>query len=170
MPAWAPGFSAFGCACGEYAYRYDKTLDMALLPGDDAGKRRAVAEAIIAAWDELKLQVNAEFEKSGVRPEAVSYRPAARMLYYGQLNDLEVPVEDDYGSNLEEMLDGLCNGFEAEYGKMYGLAARTPQFGYMVTAGDDRVHARGEAGAAGRAGGRAGAARRGAQGQAQHLR
>lgn len=134
VPAWAPGFSAFGCACGEYAYRYDKTLDMALLPGDGAEKRRAVADAIIAAWDELKEQVNAEFEKSGVRPESVSYRPAARMLYYGQLNDLEVPVEDGYGSNLEEMLDGLCDGFEAEYGKMYGLAARTPQFGYMVTA------------------------------------
>ena len=32
VPEWAAGFSAFGCACGDYAYRYDLTIDMPIQP------------------------------------------------------------------------------------------------------------------------------------------
>ena len=30
VPAWAAGFSAFGCACADFEYRYDKSVDLAL--------------------------------------------------------------------------------------------------------------------------------------------
>ena len=28
VPAWAAGFSAFGCACADFEYRYDKSVDL----------------------------------------------------------------------------------------------------------------------------------------------
>ena len=28
IPAWAAGFSAYGCACADFEYRYDQTIDM----------------------------------------------------------------------------------------------------------------------------------------------
>ena len=41
VPAWAAGFSAFGCACADFDYRYDQTVDMPLLPTfGDAAKGR----------------------------------------------------------------------------------------------------------------------------------
>ena len=30
VPAWAAGFSAFGCACADFEYRYDKSVDLAV--------------------------------------------------------------------------------------------------------------------------------------------
>src|ERR671933_1160144 len=33
VPAWAAGFSAFGCACADFEYRYDQTIDMPIQPG-----------------------------------------------------------------------------------------------------------------------------------------
>ena len=35
VPSWAPAFSAFGCACSDYAFRYDQQLDFPLSPGGD---------------------------------------------------------------------------------------------------------------------------------------
>ncbi len=33
VPAWAAGFSAYGCACAEFEYRYDQTIDMPIGAG-----------------------------------------------------------------------------------------------------------------------------------------
>jgi acetone carboxylase, beta subunit len=132
VPAWAPGFSAFGCACGDYEYRYDRSLDMPLLPTSTDEDRTTLAETITAAWARLRTQVDEEFAKSGVSPDKITYKPGVRMLYYGQLNDLEVVSQMDElktGADLEH----LCEGFEDLYGRIYGLGARTPQFGYMIT-------------------------------------
>ncbi len=131
VPAWAPGFSAFGCACGDYEYRYDKTLDLPLLPRAGAAVRDGLCAAINAAWDELRAQVAREFDKSGVPPDRITYRPAVRMLYYGQLNALEVQSPRqrlEAGADL----DLLTQGFEDLYSRIYGLGAKTPQFGYMI--------------------------------------
>jgi PAS domain-containing protein len=35
MPAWAAGFSAYGCACADFEYRYDQTVDLPILPSAD---------------------------------------------------------------------------------------------------------------------------------------
>jgi N-methylhydantoinase A/acetone carboxylase beta subunit len=131
VPAWAPGFSAFGCACGDYEYRYDRSLDMPLLPTSTDDDRKALAEAITDSWKRLRKQVEDEFAKSGVSPDKITYKPAVRMLYYGQLNDLEVVSDKDQLTG--ENLDQLCEAFEGVYGRIYGLGARTPQFGYMFT-------------------------------------
>lgn len=132
VPSWAPGFSAFGCACGDYEYRYDRTLDLPLLPVATAATRDQAAATISAAWRTLAEQVRTEFAKSGLKGEEIQFKPAVRMLYYGQLNALEIlsPRMDlKSGADLEP----LTGGFEDLYGRIYGTSARTPQFGYLVT-------------------------------------
>ncbi|MBI5503932.1 MAG: hydantoinase/oxoprolinase family protein, partial [Deltaproteobacteria bacterium] len=133
VPAWAPGFSAFGCACGDFEYRYDKSLDLPLFPGDPPQLRAAVGQAIGAAWDVLRRQVLDEFAKNGFDADSVRFRPGVRMLYRGQLNDLEIAAPT---ARLESEADlrALGDAFEALYGRLYGLAARTPEVGYIVTA------------------------------------
>ncbi len=132
VPAWAPGFSAFGCACGDYEYRYDRTLDLPLLPAMGAEARAKTAMAITAAWKTLADQVAVEFAKSGVKREDIQFKPAVRMLYYGQLNALEIlsPLMELKSA---EDLQTLVDGFEAVYGRIYGNSARTPQFGYLIS-------------------------------------
>ena len=131
VPAWAPGFSAFGCACGDYEYRYDRTLDLPLLPSADAKTRAETAAAIAKAWAGLRDQVVEEFAKSGVARDAIQFKPAVRMLYYGQLNALEIPSPTmDLASG--DDLQPLVQGFEDLYGRIYGNSARTPEFGYLV--------------------------------------
>jgi N-methylhydantoinase A/acetone carboxylase beta subunit len=132
VPAWAPGFSAFGCACGDYEYRYDRTLDLPLLPTMDAPARRTTATAITEAWKTLADQVAVEFAKSGVKREEIQFKPAVRMLYYGQLNALEI-LSPLIELKSEDDLQPLIDGFEAVYGRIYGNSARTPQFGYLIS-------------------------------------
>ena len=69
VPAWAAGFSAFGCGAADFEYRYDKTLDLNVdnLAEDDS-KLRAGIE-LQDAWDELKEKVAVEFEKNDYKPE-----------------------------------------------------------------------------------------------------
>lgn len=131
IPSWAPGFSAFGCACGDYEYRHDHTLDLPLLPGFDAVQRGKVASAITESWKALSEQIVSEFARSGADRKDVKFKPAVRMLYYGQLNALEVlsPLpEIRSGDDLQLLVDG----FENLYGRIYGNSARTPQFGYLI--------------------------------------
>lgn len=132
VPAWAPGFSAFGCACGDYEYRVDRQLDMPLLPTMDHEARAALAAAITTAWREMAGQVAEDFAKSGVTRDRITFKPGVRMLYHGQLNDLEISSPLQHLESSED-LDRICEAFESLYGQVYGLAARTPQFGYFIT-------------------------------------
>src|SRR5262245_33438907 len=90
VPAWAAGFSAFGCACGDFAYRYDMTIDMPIEPGADEDVKAGVAMYVDGAWQMLRERVVAEFAKSGVPEDEIKFRNYVRMQYYGQLNDLEI--------------------------------------------------------------------------------
>ena len=67
IPAWAAGFSAFGCSCADFEYRYDRTVD---LPIGGIGQldSMAVATLLNAAWAELRDKVLSQFEKSGFPP------------------------------------------------------------------------------------------------------
>ncbi|OOP95029.1 acetone carboxylase subunit beta, partial [Helicobacter pylori] len=90
VPAWAAGFSAFGCACADFEYRYDKSVDIAI-PQYSSDKSKIEACKIIQdAWDELTLKVIEEFKINGFSEKDVILRPGYRMQYMGQLNDLEI--------------------------------------------------------------------------------
>ena len=132
VPAWAAGFSAFGCACADFEYRYDKSVDIAL-PQDasDADKAGACA-TIQSAWTELSKKVIEEFVINGFKPEDVILRPGYRMQYMGQLNDLEIdsPVSSA-GTSAD--WDSIVDAFETTYGRVYSNSARSPELGFSVT-------------------------------------
>ena len=132
VPAWAAGFSAFGCACADLEYRYDLTIDLPIPPRAPADAKQAAAGAIQQAWDGLRQRVAAEFAKSGKSADEVTFRRFVRMQYYGQLNDIEIysPAQglEDAGD-----VDSLIDAFEDAYGKMYARSAKSPELGYLVT-------------------------------------
>ncbi len=90
VPAWAAGFSAFGCACADFDYRYDQTVDMPLLPSFGEAERAGIGAMISGAWLGLQDRVAREFAKSGIARESIRFTHAVRMQYYGQLNDIEL--------------------------------------------------------------------------------
>jgi acetone carboxylase beta subunit len=132
VPAWAAGFSAFGCACADFEYRYDQTIDMPIQPefGDD--EKAGVGMMITGAWLGLQERVAEEFGKSGVGQDEIQFTHAVRMQYYGQLNDIEIVsprLELEEGRHVDE----LIAEFEDAYAKVYARSARSPELGYLVT-------------------------------------
>ncbi len=132
VPAWAAGFSAYGCACADFEYRYDQTVDMPVLPGIDDSIKVGVGGMISAAWLGLQEKVIAEFAKSGIERERIAFTHAVRMQYFGQLNDIEI-VSPHMAIERGEQLDDLVAEFEEAYGKLYARSARSPELGYLVT-------------------------------------
>jgi acetone carboxylase, beta subunit len=132
VPAWAAGFSAFGCACGDYAYRYDMTVDLPIAPTADAAEKIGIGMYVDGAWQLLRDRVVAEFAKSEVEPEQIMFRNYVRMQYYGQLNDLEIYSPHQRLSDGSQV-DDLVAEFEEAYGKLYARSARSPELGYLVT-------------------------------------
>jgi acetone carboxylase beta subunit len=132
VPAWAAGFSAFGCACGDHEYRYDLTLDMPIEPTADIDEKAGIAMFVDGGWQMLRERVVAEFEKSGIAADRIRFKQYARMQYYGQLNDLEILSPHDELS-AGEHIDDLIAAFEEAYGKLYARSARSPELGYLIT-------------------------------------
>ncbi len=131
VPEWAAGFSAFGCACAEFEYRFDRQVDLPLLPSQSAEERAQMVGLITQTWRALEERVRTEFEKSGVAAGEVTFTHMVRMQYYGQLVDIEV---DSPSASLETAADAqaLCDAFESTYTRMYARAASSPELGYLV--------------------------------------
>ena len=132
VPAWAAGFSAFGCACADFDYRYDQTVDMPLLPSFGEAERAGIGAMISGAWVALQDRVAREFAKSGIARESIRFTHAVRMQYYGQLNDIEF-ISPHAALQDAAQVDDLIATFEQAYAKMYASSARSPEFGYLVT-------------------------------------
>jgi acetone carboxylase, beta subunit len=132
VPAWAAGFSAFGCACADFEYRYDQTIDMPVPPEFGPDEKAGVAMMITGAWLGLEERVAEEFAKSGIDRDEIRFTHLVRMQYFGQLNDIEIVsphLELDDGSHV----DDLIAEFEDAYAKVYARSARSPELGYLVT-------------------------------------
>ncbi len=135
VPAWAAGFSAYGCACAPYEYRYDQTIDMPIGAagiGADEGSKTGIGMMVTGAWVGLQEKVVEEFAKSGIDREAIEFTHSVRMQYYGQLNDIEIVSPH---MKLEEgaHVDDLVAVFEDAYGKVFARSARSPELGYLIT-------------------------------------
>lgn len=132
VPAWAAGFSAFGCGAADFEYRYDKTLDLNV--NDGAGDREKVeaGRELQQAWEELMGKVAEEFEKNNFSRDQVQFRLYFRMQYQGQLNDLEIESPIGEVQNASDW-GQLVNAFEETYTRVYAKAARSPELGYTVT-------------------------------------
>jgi N-methylhydantoinase A/acetone carboxylase beta subunit len=132
IPAWAAGFSAYGCACADFEYRYDQTVDMPILPTADEMEKAGIGFMITGAWQGLEERVAAEFAKSGIERDAIRFSHAVRMQYYGQLNDIEI-VSPHPEMEEGEHVDDLIAAFEDAYSKVYARSARSPDLGYLTT-------------------------------------
>ncbi|MBN8868662.1 MAG: hydantoinase/oxoprolinase family protein [Solirubrobacterales bacterium] len=126
IPTWAAGFSAFGCACADFSYRFDQTTGIAIT----ADNHEEVRQRLVDDWNRLAGQAFDAFARSGVPAESVTISPRLRMQYSGQLNDIEVTFEEEPGQvRVEEMVDR----FEDLYGRIYAYGASSPELGYTVT-------------------------------------
>ena len=132
VPAWAAGFSAFGCACADFEYRYDKSVDLALPQAAAEADKQLAAQTLQQAWAELTAKVIEEFRRNGFKPEEVLLRPGYRMQYMGQLNDLEIdsPVAQAHSA---EDWSQIVAAFESTYGRVYASSARSPELGFSFT-------------------------------------
>ncbi|WP_434362637.1 hydantoinase/oxoprolinase family protein [Parasalinivibrio latis] len=132
VPAWAAGFSAFGCACADFEYRYDKSVDIAVAQFAPDGEKEAACRVMQSAWEELAAKVVEEFVINGFKPEDVILRPGFRMQYMGQLNDLEILSPITSAATATDW-DKLVEAFEETYSRVYASAARSPELGFSVT-------------------------------------
>ncbi|MFS8639270.1 MAG: hydantoinase/oxoprolinase family protein [Symbiobacteriaceae bacterium] len=132
IPAWAAGFSAFGCAAAEFEYRYDKSLDINVPPDASDEEKVAAVRVLQSAWDELAERVIGEFLLNGFKPEDVTLRPGFRMQYRGQLNDLEIESPLLAVSSARDW-DRLVEAFENTYARVYAKSARSPELGFSIT-------------------------------------
>jgi acetone carboxylase, beta subunit len=132
VPAWAAGFSAFGCACAEFEYRYDKSVDIAVGPHASDEVKLQACQTLTEAWSELTAKVVEEFIINGFKPEDVLLRPGYRMQYMGQLNDLEINSPITSAATVEDW-SKLVRAFDETYARVYASAASSPELGFGVT-------------------------------------
>jgi acetone carboxylase beta subunit len=132
VPAWAAGFSAFGCACAEYEYRYDKSVDIGVGPKATDAEKVQACKTLTEAWGELSEKVIEEFVINGFKPEDVLLRPGYRMQFMGQLNDLEINSPITLASTLADW-DKMVHAFDQTYARVYASSASSPELGFGVT-------------------------------------
>jgi len=132
VPAWAAGFSAFGCACAEYEYRYDKSVDVGVGPNATDDEKVAACQTLTEAWAELSAKVIEEFVINGFRPQDVLLRPGYRMQFMGQLNDLEISSPIASASTLDDWNE-MVKAFDSTYARVYASSASSPELGFGVT-------------------------------------
>ncbi len=132
VPAWAAGFSAFGCACADFEYRYEATTDMPIAAELPKEWKRGMCGMLNAKCDELKGKIAAEFKKTEHGDGAGEYKTSFRIQYMGQLNDLEIPSPSERLETADD-LDILLDAFEETYGRIYARAAKSPELGFAIT-------------------------------------
>ncbi len=132
IPAWAAGFSAFGCASAEFEYRYDKSVDIAVAPGAGDAVKIASCATLEQAWRELRDKVIEEFRINGFNPEDITLKPGFSMQYLGQLNDLEIDSPLPSVASAADW-ERLVEAFDDTYARVYASAARSPELGFGIT-------------------------------------
>ena len=134
IPQWAAAFSAFGCACADSAYRYDKSLDEILQP--DYSNAATVAYSVNETLEELRENALEAFERDGVDTDTVRFRPSLRIQYLGMLDDLEVdisPVWDDEEGIADDDIERVIEMYEEKFDQVFQRAAKSPENGYQIT-------------------------------------
>lgn len=132
IPAWAAGFSAFGCATADFEYRYDKSTDIGITHESTTADKQEAVDTLQAAWDELTEKVLEEFRINGFSDDQVTLTPGYRMQYLGQLNDLEMNSPLASIKKAEDW-DKLVETFDETYARVYADAARSPELGFGIT-------------------------------------
>jgi acetone carboxylase beta subunit len=128
---FAAAFSAFGCTTTDYSHRYTKSCMLNVPYQADAKTLLRVGKSLNELWDELQREAVSSFEGEGMDTRLIEYQRIAFIRYGGQLDDIEVVVNDDWRNTAEDM-EFLIHNFEDEYSKIYARAAKYPKAGYMI--------------------------------------
>ncbi len=129
VPSWAAAFSAFGCACADYTYRYDRSVDVLVPPEGDL---EGIVKMLTQTWEAIEGQILADARRDGVDPARLSFNRSVRMQYFGMLDDLEVRVGGSTGEPAA-VLGRLTADFDELFSKVFARAARSPESGYFIT-------------------------------------
>ena len=132
IPSWAAGFSAYGCSCADFEYRSDISIDLPVEPGISDEEKGGIVDLINGQTAFLQSKVAEEFEKSGISEDKIVFSTHIRIQYLGQLNDLEVKCSKVMLDGPED-LDRILKDFENLYGRVFALAAKSPELGYLLT-------------------------------------
>jgi acetone carboxylase beta subunit len=133
IPEWAAAFSAFGCACADYAYRYDQTVDFQLEPG--LRNDEEIASAITDVLLTLRDKAISAFEDDNVDPDQMEFQPVLHMQYTGMEDDIEIEVPREFwdGALSANDLSRLVDIYQHEFQKVFKRSAQSPEKGYMIT-------------------------------------
>ncbi|MHA1281577.1 MAG: hydantoinase/oxoprolinase family protein [Promethearchaeota archaeon] len=129
IPEWAAAFSAFGCACAEHSYRYEKTIDGVITP--DGRLNHAVSMVLNATWSDLKKKIIKEFKKEGRDPNQMIFKPTVRIQYLGMLDDLEVESPSD-NLTLDDIWK-ITKAYDDLFEDIYRRGTKSPELGYHIT-------------------------------------
>jgi N-methylhydantoinase A/acetone carboxylase beta subunit len=129
VPTWAAAFSAFGAATAEYGIRHDLSTELLIAP--DGSTNELVALMLNQGWEELRKMIEEELKNEGIDPEKVLLKPAVRMMYFGMLDDLEVPVLK-FPIEAEDV-KAIIDSYEDMFEKIYAVGAKSPEAGYLIT-------------------------------------
>jgi N-methylhydantoinase A/oxoprolinase/acetone carboxylase beta subunit len=132
IPTWAAAFSAFGCTCAPYEYRFDKSIMLYVPPIADDQTKMAVAEGLNKTLDALEERVVAEFALKGYDKSSVELHSIVRMQYKGQVTDLEILSPKKRVLSPQDV-DELIKVFEKHYTEIYTRSARFPEAGFLIT-------------------------------------
>lgn len=133
IPEWAAAFSAFGCAAADYAYRYAQTADLQVDP--DYGNIDEVVDELQATLQRLHDQVADSFERDGMDPDEMRFKPTLYIRYSGMEEDLEIRLPERLwdGGLDEEALREIIDIYETRFTKIFRRAAKSPEKGYTIS-------------------------------------
>lgn len=137
IPAWAAGFSAYGCGAADFEYRRDASALINVSANASESEKLEGGRQLQKIWEELSEKVAAEFEKTGVSKEKVRFEFACHMMYQGQLNDIEVVSPVSTFESARDW-DQLVDAFEKLYSKIYHETAISKEFGFTITSANVR--------------------------------
>lgn len=129
IPEWAAAFSAFGCACADHSYRYEKSIDGVITP--DGRMNQAVSMVLNATWSELKKRISAEFKNEGRDPTEMKFYPSLRIQYLGMLDDLEVQCSSD--TIKPDDIWTIARNYDDLFEEVYRRGTKSPELGYHIT-------------------------------------
>jgi N-methylhydantoinase A/oxoprolinase/acetone carboxylase beta subunit len=122
---YAAAFSAWGCACMDYAHRRHRSVSAMIAYGADGDSKLYTAGAITGAWETLENQLLEELTAEGFTRDQIKLKQFIYMRYYGQLDDLEVESPVTRLTSAEDV-DTIVTTFEDLFTRTYTLAGKPP--------------------------------------------
>jgi N-methylhydantoinase A/oxoprolinase/acetone carboxylase beta subunit len=128
---YAAAFSAWGCACMDYAHRRHRSISAMVAYSADEATKTWTANTITAAWEELEEQLLDELTGEGFTREQIKLKQFIYMRYYGQLDDLEVESPVTRLASAADV-DRVTAAFEDLFTRTYTLAGKPPFATYLI--------------------------------------